>query len=82
MNLALRTASVFAGLWLLYGAQRPKATAIAIFLWTQIEVNILYVIFFCYKTMEEMVKSSERYEEYGIISECLAVKNVLKKILT
>lgn len=53
--------------------KKPKSTAIAIFLWTQFEVNVIYITFSCYEAMERMITTSEELQMLGVLSE-LSIK--------
>uniref|UniRef100_A0A336JYM7 CSON002917 protein n=1 Tax=Culicoides sonorensis TaxID=179676 RepID=A0A336JYM7_CULSO len=59
-NYTLQTISLIVGLFFIYGVFKEKSTPIAIFLWTVLEVNILYVILYTYKSISDMVDWRER----------------------
>lgn len=65
--------------------KKPKSTAIAVFLWTQFEVNIIYITFSCYEAMERMITTSEELQMLGVLSELsikvnLVMNESLKKL--
>ncbi|XP_063706638.1 uncharacterized protein LOC134835650 [Culicoides brevitarsis] len=66
LNLALRVVSIFTAIVLIYGIQMQRSTPIAVFLWTQFEVNMIYIPFYCYKAIEGMLKYGENYQMWGI----------------
>lgn len=73
MNFALRSASILATLALFYGIWKEKSTPIAIFLWTIFEVNIIYVTFYCYKSVYELLDNNERFKDFGVLSESYCI---------
>lgn len=63
-----RTLCLCSSVGLIYGVIHKHTTFLAVFLWTTLEMHVLYLILFCYKSTQHYLFSYERYLLWGIMS--------------
>lgn len=66
-----RTLALCSSVSLIYGAIHKEQVFLSIFLWTTLEMHVLYVMLFCYKSMEHFLDPYERYLMWGILCKIL-----------